>query len=316
MPRTLNLRLLALVTVLAPTLGGCVTNEATGRKQFNFLSRQDEIALGQEAGPQLTSSYGGEVSSPALRAYVTSVGMKLVEHTEGDYRTLPWKFTLLDSDVINAFALPGGQVFMSRALAERFSSEAELAGVLGHEIGHVTAEHGDRAVARQIGLTAVAVGASILAGDDSNMQLASQVMVTGAGVYALSFSRDQEKEADALGMRYMVAAGYDPVGMLRVMQVLAKASEGSGQWEILSTHPDPKSRISAIEKRINKKYASTQGNPDYGLHEARYQRDFLAPLKQLPPAPKSPQARLDLAAPHTWCAHCAATHDTRVASAR
>lgn len=314
MPSPRNRFLLALAIVAAPFLTGCVTNEATGKKQFNFLSRQDEIALGKEAGPELTTSYGGAVPSPALDAYVTGVGMKLVATTEGDYRTLPWKFTLLNSDVINAFALPGGQVFISRALAEQFESEAELAGVLGHEIGHVTAEHGDRAVARQVGLTALAVGASILAGDDQNMQIATGAVITGAGVYALSFSREQENEADGLGMRYMVAAGYDPVGMLRVMQVLAKASEGNSQWEILSTHPDPKSRIKAIEKRINGKYAATQGNPQYGMYEARFQTDFLAPIKRLPPAPKSPQARLDLSAPQTWCAHCAQAHS--LASAR
>ncbi len=297
------------VGTLILTLGaavGCVTNPATGRRQFNFMSRDDEIALGLESGPQLTQSYGGEVPSPAIAAYVTSVGRKLVEQTESDYRDLPWKFTLLNSDVINAFALPGGQVFVSRALAERFTSEAELAAVLGHEVGHVTAEHADRAVGTQLGLSVVAAGASIFAGDDQTLQLASQAVVGASGVYALTFSREQENEADELGMRYMVAAGYDPVGMLRVMETLAQASKGSGQWEILATHPDPQTRVGKVTKRINERYKSTQGDPKYGLYEPRYQSEFLARIRSIPPAPKSEQSRLDPGVPGEWCAVCAA----------
>ncbi len=308
--------LLTLALACALPLGACTTNEATGRSQFNFLSREDEIALGKEAGPELTQSYGGEVPDAALRAYVTGVGMQLVRHTEGDFPSLPWKFTLLNSDVINAFALPGGQVFVSRALAEKFTSEADLAGVLGHEVGHVTAEHADRGITRQIGLTALAVGASILAGNDQNMQLASQAVIGGAGVYALTFSRDQEIEADKLGMRYMVAAGYNPVGMLRVMQVLAKASEGNSQWEIFSTHPDPKSRIAIIQRRLDDRYAKLKGDPAYGLYEARFQTEFLDRIKNLPPAPSSPQSRLDLSQPHLWCAHCAEARRYTLAHSR
>lgn len=298
---------LSLVAAAATfPLTACSTNEATGRTQLNFLSRQDEIQLGTQAAPELIASYGGEVPDAGATRYVETVGRRLAEHTEADFPALPWEFTLLNSDVINAFALPGGKVFISRELASRFSNEAELAGVLGHEIGHVTAEHADRMVGTQLGLSVIAAGASILAGDSQSMQLASQAVVTGAGVYALTFSRDQELEADELGMRYMVQAGYDPAGMLRVMEILAAASEGNRQWEILSTHPEPESRIKAIRKRLKNRYASTQGNPEYQLHEARFQREFLDRLRRLPPAPASQASRFDLSAPETWCAHCAA----------
>ncbi len=294
-----------LILALGGT-AGCVTNPATGRRQLDFMSRADEIALGLESGPELTQSYGGEVPSAAIGAYVTSVGRRLVERTESDYREMPWKFTLLNSDVINAFALPGGQVFVSRALAERFRSEAELAAVLGHEVGHVTAEHADRAVGTQLGLSVVVAGASIFAGDSQTLQLASQAVVGASGVYALTFSREQENEADELGMRYMVAAGYDPVGMLRVMETLAQASKGSGQWEILATHPDPQTRIGKVSRRINGRYKSTQVDAKYGLYEQRYQSEFLARIGSIPPAPKSGQSRLDLSVPGEWCAVCAA----------
>jgi len=269
------------------TLPGCTTNAATGKKQLNLLSRDAEIKLGADAAPQLTEGYGGAVSDPQLSAYVTSVGMKLVAQVEGDYGELPWEFTLVDSTVINAFALPGGKVFVSRGLADRFTNEAQLAGVLGHEIGHVTAEHADRAMQRQLLLAGIAVGASTAAGSDQETQIAARALVTGAGVFALSYDRKQESEADKLGMRYMSKAGYDPVGMLQVMEILrdASAESGGGQPEFLSTHPLPQSRIQRISERLsNGHYNKITGNPDYGFFEARFQREFLDRVKRLPPA--------------------------------
>lgn len=306
----LGLGALACAALAAP---GCVTNQATGRNQLDYLSREDEIALGTEAKPQLTQEYGGAVSDPRINQYVTSVGTSMVGHTEGDYRTLPWEFTLLNSDVINAFALPGGKVFISRALAERFTSEAQLAGVLGHEIGHVTAEHADRAVARQMGLGILAGVGTVLAGNDQTMGAAVGVLVSSAGVYSLSFSREQENEADALGMRYMTAAGYNPVGMLEVMKVLAAASQeggGGGPPEFLSTHPDPRSRVSIITKRLEAAYGSAAGDTALATHEARFRTEFLDRIKSvpLPAAPAKPAApargRLDLSDPGSWCALC------------
>lgn len=300
-----RLAVAALAALAALPFGGCAKNAATGRTQLNFLSRDDEIALGREAAPELVASYGGEIPDAQVAQYVQSVGMRLAEGVEEDYRGLPWKFTLLNSTVINAFALPGGQVFISRELASRFANEAELAGVLGHEIGHVTAEHADRSIGTQLGLQVVALGVSILVGNDTALQLASQAVVTGAGVYALTFSRDQETEADRLGMRYMTQAGYDPSAMLSVMQVLAAASEGNAQWEILSTHPAPESRIKDIRKLLQrKKFREAAEGSAHQLYTERYQQQLLEPLRRLPPAPRA--ERFDLSAPQTWCAHCAA----------
>ncbi len=298
-------------------LGGCVTNKATGRSQFDYLSREDEIALGDEAGPPLTQEYGGAVTDPRITSYVTGVGMSLAKQTEADYASLPWTFTLLNSPVINAFALPGGKVFVSRGLAEKFESEAQLAGVLGHEVGHVTAEHADRAISRQLGLTGIAIGLGVLAGSDSNMQVAAGVLVAGTGVFALRYSRDQESEADKLGMRYMVKAGYHPRGMLEVMQVLAEAAKGGGAPpEFLSTHPAPQTRIGEIQKRLDTTYAEVikEKGDTLIVGEERFRAEFLEPMNRIPmPVQKPAQGSIDLKQPWTWCAHCAAAR-SRVGS--
>lgn len=300
--------MLALVPALAGLIccSGCATNAATGRSQLDYLSREDEIAIGEEAMPQLTQEYGGAITDQPLNQYISRVAMSMVEHTESDYRSLPWKFTLLNSDVINAFALPGGKVFVSRALAERFTTEAQLAGVLGHEIGHVTAEHADRMISKQLGL---AIGAALLgafAGDDENLQIAAGLLVTGAGTFALTFDRDQENEADKLGMRYMSRAGYHPKGMLEVMKVLAAAGRGDSPPEWLSTHPAPETRIGIIEERLrNKTYSELIAKGGLQEYEARFQSEFLSRLRTIPPAVKSQRGEVDPDHPETWCWHCA-----------
>ncbi len=264
---------------------GCAKNAATGRTQFNVLSRDQEVAMGMQAGPELTASYGGEVPDQVLRDYVTRIGLKVAAGVEKDYKSIPWKFTLLNSDVINAFALPGGQVFMSRALMERMTNEAQLAGVLGHEIGHVTAEHIDQRIGRDYALQVGAAVGGAVAGADYG-QMVSQVITQGGGAFALKFGRDEESQADSLGMRYMTRAGYNPEGQLQVMQILKEASKGGGggpEW--LSTHPAPQTRIDRIKETLKDKYAKTKDNPQYVFDEVSF-APMLDRLKRLPPAPK------------------------------
>ncbi|MDX2116053.1 MAG: M48 family metallopeptidase [Planctomycetota bacterium] len=300
--------LLAALIAGSALAAGCTTNIATGNRQLDYLSREDEIAIGEESQPQLTQEYGGAITDPAINSYITRVAMSMVEHTEGDYRELPWQFTLLNSDVINAFALPGGKVFISRALAEEFTTEAQLAGVLGHEIGHVTAEHADRSIQNQLPASVLATIGGAVAGESASMQAAVNVLVSGAGTFALRYSREQENEADQLGMRYMTKAGYHPKGMLEVMQVLARATEGAGgppEW--LSTHPAPQTRIGIIRERLDsERYRKQIAAGNLVENEARFQSEFLARLRAVPaPARTERSSRFDLSDPAGWCWHCA-----------
>jgi len=265
-------------------LPACVTNPATGRTQFNVLSREEEIALGTEASNELIPQYGGAYPDQSVQSYVDEVGARLVEHVEVEYADLPWEFTLLDSDVINAFALPGGKVFITRGLAAHFENEAQLAGVLGHEIGHVTAEHIDKRVANQtlvaagVGITAVIVGEST---DEQWLRAAVPVVAGTAGQgFLLKFGRDEESESDRLGIRYMTRAGYNPRGQLGVMQVLAAASQGASRPpEFWSTHPYPQTRVDRIRRLLDEQYASEAASSD-GYYEQRYRERM---LERIPP---------------------------------
>lgn len=264
--RTLNL-LSGLTMIIVLT--GCSKNVATGRLQFDSMSTEKEIALGTEAKPELVQEYGGEVQSPQVKAYVDRVGRSLAQYTEADGPGLPWEFIVLDSDVINAFALPGGKVFISRGLLERFDNEAQVAGVLGHEIGHVTAQHTDERITQATGINIVAQGVGIA----SNSELIAQVVGIGGQGYLLKFNRDQESEADILGVRYMVKAGYDPRGMLEVLEVLREASAGGQQPEFLATHPHPETRLKTVTRLLNGEYQYTQNNPQFQEYADRFQRD-------------------------------------------
>lgn len=314
----LRFALLALLPAfLVPV--GCETNAATGKSQFQALSRQQEIAMGMEAQPQLTKEYGGKVNSPELQAYLSELGRRMAAVTEGDNPSLPWDFTMLDSDVINAFSTPGGKVYFSRGLVARMTNEAQLAGVLGHEIGHVTARHINDQMTNS-GIASIVVGGVAAgagaAGYDANTvgQLGQQV----GGVVLLKYGRGQELEADRLGMRYMARLNYNPVGMRQVMEILQQAMAGGRQPELLSTHPYPENRIKQIDGLLASEYAGTQNNPQYKLNEAEFQARCLSKLRLLPPPPKGKASReietdraFALGHPETWCLHCAATAQAR-----
>lgn len=303
-----TIRCAAVVVVVVPSLtvvltAGCTTNPATGKRYIDFLSTEEEVAVGRQNMGPMIEEYGGEVTDPAINDYVTGIGLDLASRTEGDYPSLPWEFTVLDSEVINAFALPGGKVFISRGLAERMTNEAQLAGVLGHEIGHVTAQHVDQRMSRQagLGLGAAILGAAAGQSDSDWVKIAASAGVSAGGVFTMSFDRDEESESDKLGMRYMVRAGYNPVGQLQVMEILKAASSGGGQPEWLSTHPAPQTRINRIEKLLATKYKDVVNDPAYDVHEARFQAQFLSRLSALPPARGSALALSD----HVlWCAVC------------
>ncbi len=322
--------IVACVSGMALIAGGCSTNPTTGRSQLTFggLNRDQEVAIGLSEGPKLTQEFGGEVQNPNLRGYINEVGQKLKDQTEVDGPTRAWTFTLLDSDVINAFALPGERVFMSRGLADKLTSEAQLAGVLGHEAGHVMARHTSERMAQSnaIGIGAAVVGAVAGAATKNDALAQGIPAIAGAGgqVIVLKFSREQESEADSLGMRYMAKAGYNPHGQLEVMQVLKTASgSGGGTPEILATHPLPETRIQRVTQELNSTYAYTQSGPQQGNYQDfadRYRQRYLglrslepktpakAKKKAEAPVDEHGRARLlatiDIEDPTSWCTVC------------
>ena len=273
---------------LAAAIVACETNPATGKRIFTPLSREEEVALGAQAAPQLSQEFGGPIQSSAVQQYVTQLGQKLAKQTEGDYPSLNWQFTALNSPVVNAFSLPGGKVFITRGLMEKMSNEAQMAGVLGHEIGHVTAQH----VAQQVGkqtlmetglqITGAAVGQAGGAAA-SYGQLVLPALNVGGQLLMLKFSRSDENQADSLGLRYMTRAGYDPRGQVQVMQILQSLGTSGAEW--LQTHPLPETRIEQVQSQINSQYGAMVNNPNYGLYPERF-APVLAELKRLPPAPQ------------------------------
>lgn len=285
------------------TLAACSTNPTTGKSQFNALSRDEEIQMGSENMPQMIQEYGGEVPNPDLRAYVTEVGSKMAAVTESDYPSLPWQFTLLNSEVINAFAMPGGKVFMSVGLMAEMTNEAQLAGVLGHEIGHVTARHINDQIANQTGFQIGASVASIFIPEGAAGAAVGQAITVGGQTILLKYGRNQESESDSLGMRYMSKVGYDPKGQLQVMQILARVAGEGGGSEFFSTHPLPSTRIDRIQKLLDTEYKHTQNNPQYQLKEAEFKQRFLS--KYTPPPKAKPKASLTDPAGPSAPAHAA-----------
>lgn len=316
MNRTLKLFLiLPLLILLALPTTGCSVNPATGKRSFTLMSWEKEKALGLAAAPEMTEAFGGAVPDASIGDYASEVGAKLVTGIEQGVPDLDWEFTVLNSPVINAFALPGGKVFISRGLAEKLDNEAEFAGVLGHEIGHVTARHSNQQMSAQLGINfaigAVAAGVGLTNADSEVRkygQLGLPAVAVGSNLFLLRFGRSEELEADMLGMRYMSRAGFDPRGQLEVMQVLADEAGGARQPEWLSTHPLPESRIEAIQDLLATEYANTQNNSAFKTNKARYQSRMLDRLMNLPPAPEPTQdeqaqanAFIDAS---LYCTHC------------
>jgi predicted Zn-dependent protease len=241
---------LVLGLVLLPALAvppGCAKNPVTGQRQFVLFSEGQEISMGREADRDIATSMG-VYEDEELARMLTSMGERMAARSERP--DLPWTFRILDDPTVNAFALPGGYIYMTRGILAHLSSEAEVAGILGHEIGHVTARHGITRVSRaqfaQLGLGAAMILAPELRpfGD-----------AVGAGVQLLFLrnSRNDERQADELGIQYMRSLDYDPRELATVFEMLARASgarDGDRIPGFLSTHPDPLDRRDEVLQRV------------------------------------------------------------------
>ena len=212
--------------------------------------------MGLQAAPQMAEQFGGLDPDERSQALVQQVGNKLVQSGPGATTHYQFKFYLLrDPKTVNAFALPGGPVFITRALFDRLQNEAQLAGVLGHEIGHVLERHSAEHMARSELAQSVAGAAGVAASDDrGHGQMAYMAAQFAAQMTQLKYGRNDELEADNLGVKFMSQAGYDPRAMERVMEILAASSKGGRQPEFMSTHPDPGNREQQIKIAIEKLY--------------------------------------------------------------
>lgn len=255
-PRLLIGLVVALVSVFS-YFGSREYNPVTNEVQHVAISPEQEVALGLQAAPQMAGQHGGVSRDPQARAIVDRVGRTLVAASDASKTPYRFEFHLLaDARTINAFALPGGQIFITEALMRRLETEGQLAGVLGHEIGHVVARHGAEHIAKQRltqGLTGAAVLATYDPYDPRTQQTAAVAAMLGSLVN-MKFGRDDELESDRLGVRFSAAGGYDPRAMVRVMEILAEASSGNRQPEFFSTHPNPERRIERIQEAVAQQF--------------------------------------------------------------
>ena len=244
-------RLIAVAALAA----GCATNPVTGRSELALVSEGQEIQMGKQYAEQVKASIG-LYPDQNLQAYVSQLGMRLA--TKSQRPSIPWQFHVLDDASVNAFALPGGPVFITRGILTHMNSEAELVSVLGHEIGHITARHSVQQMSKQQ-LAGLGLGiGSILS---PTVASASQIAGAGLGVLFLKYGRDAERQSDALGFQYMVREGYDPREMASMFETLQRTG-GSAEGRLpnwLSSHPNPEDRETSVRQRIDSAGAVAQG---------------------------------------------------------
>src|SRR3989475_966769 len=227
--------------------GGCAVNPATGSRQLMLISESQEIAMGRDYDKQVAASIGLDPDS-GLQRYMQQFGARLAATSERP--NLPWSFRVVDDPVVNAFALPGGYIYVTRGILAHLNSEAQSVGVAGHESGHVPARHSVSQMSKQqLAQIGLAFGAIASPESERFAGLASP----GLGVLFLKYSRDAERQADDLGLRYMRRANYDPREMPHVFEMLTHVSQAQGGGRVpewLATHPDPENRRGRIEQEV------------------------------------------------------------------
>jgi predicted Zn-dependent protease len=250
----INIRLILFAGMLLFSVIGYYSkksvNPITGVSQHVDISPEQEVAMGLQSAPQMAQEYGGLYADKEAQGLVKRIGNKLVQGTESANSPYKFDFHLLaDPETVNAFALPGGQIFITVGLLKRLSSEDQIAGVLGHEIGHVVNRHSAQQMAKSsLGqgiLNAVLIGAQ----SQQTAQMAQQVVQ----MVNLGYGRGDELESDEYGVKYMLQTGYNPDAMIDVMRILKEAAGGaSRQPEFMSSHPDPENRVAKIKEAIAK----------------------------------------------------------------
>lgn len=259
-------RLTAFILLGYALSAGCAVNPVTGEKQLMLVSEDWELQVGRQYSPEVEKQLGGRIENWQLQNYINSVGQKIaaVSHRPD----LEFHYTALNHESVNAMALPGGYVFITRGMLAKLASEAQLAGVLAHETAHVTARHSAAAVSQQMGIDLVLSAAGRKASGG-----VIDIARVGAGLVGLHYSRQQEMQADTFGLDYMVKAGYSPYAMVETIEMLQRQNE-LRPIEFFSSHPDPANRKTSILE-----YVSTNVYPPtLTTGEAEYAKFVLANL--------------------------------------
>ncbi len=232
-------------------------NPVTGRKQHVAMTEQQEIAIGLQATPEMMAQHHGPSDDARATRNVQNMGARLLNslsqvlRNDGIAIPYPFDFHLLnDGNVINAFALPGGQVFITQALYNKLENEGQLAGVIGHEIGHVLERHSAQQLAKGQMIQGMVGAAGVAGGDVNSARMAAMI----GNLVNMQYGRKDELEADRWGIELMVMSGFDPRHMLEVMDILEKSTGSGGPPEFLSTHPKPANRKEYIERIIREKF--------------------------------------------------------------
>jgi predicted Zn-dependent protease len=234
---------------------GCTRNPVTGKLELVLISSQQEIEMGREAAPQFEDEFDGRVPDAELQSYVSSIGHKIAAASPRE--GMEYDFNVLASDVANAFALPGGKIYVTGGLMSRMTNERQLAAVLAHEVTHVAAGHSVQAMQRQLGTAMLVELAGRVAGADKAQTAEAVAKIVGTLVN-LRYSRQQEYDADSYGTDYLTKAGYNPWGMVELLEVLQSLSdlEPGTLGEMLQTHP-------LTSKRVENAHAIVETNhPD------------------------------------------------------
>ncbi len=269
--RTLTRRDFLWLTSMAAAgyVFGCATDPITGKKQLMLVSEDTEIQIDRQYAPIQISSDYGVTQDRQLNNYVSQVGTKMVAKTHRTH--MPYTFQVVNATYVNAYAFPGGTIATTRGIMLSLENEAELAALLGHELGHVNARHSAEQMSKGMLTQAVVGGVSALAGTQSEAlgDLANQLGQVGAGALLASYSRDNEREADALGMQYMVDAGYGSEGFVGLMQMLNSMSKHKSTTVdlLFATHPMSQERYNTAVQMANSQYASAKNRP---LYRERY----------------------------------------------
>lgn len=241
----------------------CATNPVTGKRELSFMSEAQEISIGQENHPQILQEMGS-YDHQELQRYLSDIGLRLAKSSERPQ--LPWRFTVVDQPVVNAFAVPGGFIYITRGILAYLDSEAQLVGVVGHEIGHVTARHSAQQYTRAMGGT---VGLAALSIFVPAARPFGQLTEQALGVLFLKYGRGDELQSDSLGAKYAATNGWDPRAVPQFLATLGRLSEGSekGIPNWLSTHPDPASRVDEVTVIVQKLAA---GRSDLAVNRDQY----------------------------------------------